>query len=129
MIQSKLILKKQEIERLLRNAQYSPIDPARKRFLVAKLLELERGIAALGFDKSDIERNDFAEPTIVSKQVLVEPPSWGMQGDASSSRQTVPHGTDAKYHAGCVCPECQRAHDVTTKALADRKLANSIKYK
>jgi hypothetical protein len=74
-MQSRLICKKQEIENELKRGVR---DPGRKQYLIARLLQIENGIRAMGFTEAEIARNDFSDggKTVESKQYLVPPPSW-----------------------------------------------------
>ena len=79
MIASRLVTKKQSIEQELRLSGIHR-DPARKCYLEARLVQMNRDIAALGFTKDEIDRNDVNadadEKTVGGKQYFVPPPSW-----------------------------------------------------
>jgi hypothetical protein len=77
-VQSALVTKRNEIERELR---LGVRDPRRKQYLVARLLQLDRDIAAMGYSQEEIERNDVKtgddnKKTDGTKQYFVPPPSW-----------------------------------------------------
>jgi hypothetical protein len=76
-MQSRLILKKQDIEWELKRGVR---DPRRKQYLRARLLQIDRDIASMGFSPEEVEKNDFAyddrKVTVGNKQYFVPPPSW-----------------------------------------------------
>jgi hypothetical protein len=70
-MQSALISKKQEIERELK---LGVRDPARKRYLTARLLQIENDIRSMGFSENEIGSNEIAYggvPGSVSRQYYV----------------------------------------------------------
>jgi hypothetical protein len=76
-MESRLVNRKNEIERELR---LGVRDPRRKRYLLARLLQLERDISSMGFSESDIDKNDSAyfsdKKEIGNKQFYVPLPMW-----------------------------------------------------
>jgi hypothetical protein len=74
-MQSRLVTRKNEIESELRRGVR---DPARKRHLTARLLQIENDIRAMGFSEEEIENNDFADggKTISGRQFLMPLPEW-----------------------------------------------------
>jgi hypothetical protein len=76
-MQSRLISKKQDIEAELKRGGR---DPARKQYLIARLLQIDRDISSMGFSSEEVKKNDFAyddkRVTVGNKQYFVPPPSW-----------------------------------------------------
>ena len=80
MVQSRLIIAKNDIERELRRGVRNP---QRKDYLTARLLQLDRDVARLGFSEDDIKRNNFGgaanTKTVGSDTYYVPPSSWGVK--------------------------------------------------
>ena len=74
-MQSRLVTRKNELERELRRGVR---DPARKRYLTARLVQIENDIRSMGFSDEEIEKNEFADggKTISGRQFLVPLPEW-----------------------------------------------------
>ncbi len=61
-MQSHLINKRNELEHELKIAERGRIDPRRKQYILAKLAILERDIARIGWNSTDVEKNNFQAP-------------------------------------------------------------------
>jgi hypothetical protein len=76
-MESRLIARKRELELEL---QQGHTDAQRTRLLTHQLRVLERDIAAMGFDETEVKRNSFNHnsnvKTVESKQFYIPPPSW-----------------------------------------------------
>lgn len=76
-MESRLIARKRELELEVRLGN---TDARRTRSLTEQLRVLERDIAAIGFDETEVKRNSFNHnsnvKTVETKQFYIPPPSW-----------------------------------------------------
>jgi hypothetical protein len=121
-VESRLVSAKNSIEHELRLAAHQPIDPKRRRFLTAKLLQLERDISALGFSAEEIEHNDFSysgDKKEIQKQTLVTPPSWTTK-ERTSPPENV-SGATMKYREEQFAKVRLRENYIDEVSKLDRK--------
>jgi hypothetical protein len=79
MVESALVTRRNEIQRELKLAQFSGIDPQRKRKLIATLSQLERDITAIGFSADGIKQNNFhyaGDKRDIQKSTMIVSPSF-----------------------------------------------------
>jgi hypothetical protein len=67
-MQSRLVTRKNELERELRRGVR---DPARKRYLTARLVQIENDIRSMGFSDEEIEKNEFPDGVSASFSVRI----------------------------------------------------------
>jgi hypothetical protein len=77
MVESRLVTSKNEIEQELGRGVR---DPARRRYLTERLLQLDHEISAvMGFTSEEVQKNEFdyfSKEAKVQKQSLIMPTAW-----------------------------------------------------
>jgi hypothetical protein len=90
-VESKIIAKKQEIERELKTNR--PIDPRRKQYLLSRLVQLEKECVAFSFSPTEIKTNDISygkTGEVRSQAHYVPLPSWVASDSADKPKNPAP---------------------------------------
>jgi hypothetical protein len=104
-MESRLVSKKREIERELR---LGVRHPARKRYLIARLIQIENDIGSLGLTPDEVETNNIQAGTdtgsannkiATGKGFLIPPADWLNEPNQNNTNQSKPNTSQESMQA------------------------------